>query len=80
MKRLYWLAAIAITIWQVRAGIGRCGTIDGGVLILPALILAIYLVRGASRELIGIFGRDNRGRKTPSAYRYYQGGANRIGA
>lgn len=61
MKRLYWLAAIAITIWQIRAGIARCGAIDGGVLALPALIATMYLVRGVTRELKDIFGRDYSG-------------------
>lgn len=59
MKRLYWLAVIAITIWQVRAGINRCGTIDGGVLIAPLVFGTVYLVRGVNQTLKEVFNEQN---------------------
>lgn len=72
MKRLYLLAALAVTYWQIRAGIARCGTIDGGVLILPLLIATGYLVRGVSRDLKYIFGRDlDEQRNTTTGHNHY---------
>lgn len=69
MKRLFWIAAAVITYWQIRAGIARCGTLDGGVLVLPLLLLTAYLARGVYRDLTNIFGRDTSGRETTSSYR-----------
>lgn len=43
--------SVAITWWQVQAGIARCGTIDGGVFLLPLCVLATYLVRGVWKDL-----------------------------
>lgn len=52
MKHLLWaLAAIAITYWQVHAGIARCGTVDGGVLLAPMLIALAYLIHGVRQDL-----------------------------
>ncbi len=51
MKRLSWLIAIAVTVWQVRAGMVRCGTIDGGVLIAPLVFATAYLAHGVIHTL-----------------------------
>lgn len=51
----------AITWWQVQAGIARCGTIDGGVLLLPLCVLAPYLVRGVWKDLKAEFRREYDG-------------------
>lgn len=63
MKRLYLMAVIAITVWQIRAGISRCGTIDGGVLLAPLVIAVMYLVRGMAQDMREVFGTPERGDK-----------------
>lgn len=52
LKRAAIIAAgAAITLWQYRAGLARVGTIDGGILLFPLLLLVIYLARGVYRDL-----------------------------
>jgi hypothetical protein len=52
VKRIIWLAAgVIITAWQAAAGLQRCGTIDGGVLIVPLVLLVYMLVRGVVRDI-----------------------------
>ena len=51
----------AITWWQVQAGIARCGTIDGGVFLLPLCVLTTYLVRGVWKDLKAEFRREYDG-------------------
>lgn len=56
MKRMFWiLAGVAVTVWQVAAGIQRCGAVDGGVLIVPLALTTWCLVRGVARDLQGVF-------------------------
>lgn len=50
--------SVAITWWQVQAGIARCGTIDGGVFLLPLCVLVAYLVRGVWKDLKAEFRRE----------------------
>jgi hypothetical protein len=52
---LYVVAGVIITVWQALAGIQRCGAIDGGVLIVPLVLLAFMLVRGVARDLREVF-------------------------
>lgn len=52
------LIAVTVTGWQVKAGIARTGSIDGGVLVLPLLLIAIYLIRGVSRDLKEVYQHD----------------------
>lgn len=65
MRRLVWIViATAITFWQVRAGIARCGAIDGGVLLLPLLVALGYLISGVRRDLKDIFAGQASRNKT----------------
>lgn len=42
---------VVVTLWQVQAGFNRTGSIDGGVLLLPLIFAAAYLVRGIARDI-----------------------------
>lgn len=56
MKHMFWLlVALVVTVWQVHAGIQRCGTIDGGVLLAPLAIGTWMLLRGVSQDLRAAF-------------------------
>ena len=57
------IIAVAVTAWQVKAGIERCGTIDGGVLLAPLVIAVMYLVRGMAQDMREVFGTPERGDK-----------------
>lgn len=50
--------AVAITYWQIQAGIARCGTIDGGILLLPLLLAAGYLAQGVAKDLKEVYRHD----------------------
>ena len=48
------IGGLAFTKWQIAEGIRRCGTIDGGVLLLPLILMAAYLVQGVIKDLKAI--------------------------
>lgn len=52
------VALVCITIWQVGAGIERCGAIDGGALLAPLIPLTWYLIRGMTRDLREVFNEE----------------------
>jgi len=55
-KWMVWaVLAMAVTWWQVGAGIARCGTVDGGVLLVPLVALAAALAKGVTRDLSDVF-------------------------
>lgn len=67
-KWMEWAAlATLVTWWQVQAGIARCGTIDGGVLLVPLVALAVLLVRGVTRDMREVFGETSSQRRMTDA-------------
>jgi hypothetical protein len=45
------LGGLAFTKWQIAEGIRRCGAIDGGVFLLPVILMAGYFVQGVVKDL-----------------------------
>lgn len=65
LRRMIWGAlAIAVTLWQLQAGFARCGTVDGGILLVPLVVLAVLLVRGVTEDLREVFAPENQRRVT----------------
>lgn len=50
LERLLWFALGAATVWQIYASLARCGSIDGGALLVPMLMLAYALGRNSTKE------------------------------
>lgn len=65
MKKLIALliavaTVLTITYWQIQAGVARCGTVDGGVLALPLVLIAAYLIKGVAKDLKEVFADEKK--------------------
>lgn len=57
-KALWLIIGALVTVWQFFAGIARCGTVDGGVLLAPLILLLVMLYKGVARDLRQAFAAD----------------------
>lgn len=46
-----WYILGAATVWQIYASLQRCGSIDGGALLIPLLIVLVPLCRESVKDL-----------------------------
>lgn len=50
LERVLWYLLGAATVWQIYASLERCGSIDGGTLVVPMGILIYFVGRDMARD------------------------------